>query len=82
MLVVTVELWPGGNPTLAKEIASIEIANNSDLADESDYIARLQERGEDRLGIPPSNRVVEVEGHPRRQSVFALLRAILNKTGD
>jgi len=79
MLVVTVELWPGGNPTKAKEIAAIEIANISDLHDTSSYIARVQERGEIELGISPSYRVVEVHEHPRRQSVFKLLKAVLKK---
>jgi len=80
MLVVTVELWPGGHPARAKEIVSIEIANISDLADVSDYMVRAQATGWG--DIPPTHESFTIEGHPRRQSVFALLKTVFNRLGD
>lgn len=37
MIRVTVELWPGGREARAREIARMDIANISDLAQTSDY---------------------------------------------
>lgn len=75
------EVWPGGSLIRAKEIAQIKIANISELADISDYIVEAQETGDAVLGIPQSLKTVTIEGHPRRQSVFALLKAVFNKLG-
>lgn len=82
MLVVTVELWPGGDPTHAKEIASIEIANISNLSEVSNYTVLAQQAGNPSLGIKPEKVAFTVYDHPRRQSVFALLKTILNKLGE
>jgi len=80
MLVVTVELWPGGDPIHAKEIASVQIANMSNLADTSDYIVEAQ--GEAWGEIPASTTRFIVVGHPRRLGVFELLKTVFNKLGE
>lgn len=38
MLLVKVEIWPGGSETHAREIGRVKIGNLSDLADVSDYM--------------------------------------------
>src|SRR6476646_4259264 len=43
MLVVRIELWPGGAPDRAREIGRLGIANVSDMAEVSDYVAVLQD---------------------------------------
>ena len=80
MLVVTVELWPAGRKDQAKEIASIEIANISDLADVSDYVAHVQVEGWG--DAPPLDRTVVIEGHTRRSGVLKLLKSVFQKLGD
>lgn len=79
MLVVRVEIWPGGYELGKREIAKMEVGNISDLADTSDYIARLEEYGNERLGIPKSKATVQVTGHARRSTVWSLIRKILEK---
>jgi hypothetical protein len=37
MMRVTVEIWPGGDHLRPRRMATIEIANVSELAEESDY---------------------------------------------
>src|SRR5262249_37748616 len=43
MLVVKIELWPDGDHTRPHEVGRIGIANVSDLADTSDYVAVLRD---------------------------------------
>ena len=81
MLVLRVEIWPGGYENGKREIASARIANMSDLADVSNYACVFEEVGSDRLGIPPSRHSFDVKEHPRRSIVWALIRKALN-TGD
>jgi hypothetical protein len=38
MLVVRVEIWPGGHPDRRREIGLLALANVSDLDAESDYV--------------------------------------------
>ena len=79
MLVVRVEIWPGGYEPGKREIARMNVGNISDLADTSDYIATLEEYGNERLGIPKSKSTVQVTGHTRRSTVWSLIRKILEK---
>jgi hypothetical protein len=79
MLVVRVELWPGGYELGKKEIATMKLANVSNLADVSDYAAVLEEKGEERLGIIPSRHFINVSGHGRRASVWSLIHRVLKE---
>jgi hypothetical protein len=45
MIVVKVYLWPGGDRTRERELASAEIANISDLAPASTYAVLAAEHG-------------------------------------
>jgi hypothetical protein len=66
MLVVKIELWPGGAADRAREIGRLGIANVSDLAEVSDYVAVLQ----DDSGHESS---VFLSGHRRREGFWGLL---------
>ena len=79
MLVVRVEIWPGGYELGKQEIAKMQVGNISDLADTSDYIAVWEEYGNEALGIPKSRNTVQIDGHARRSTVWSLLRKILEK---
>ncbi len=82
MLVVKVEIWPGGYEGGKREIARMKVGNISDLADLSDYTAVIEEYGNDRLGIPKSRSTVQVTGHTRRSTVWSLIRKILEKNDE
>ncbi len=73
MLRVIVELVPGGFEPLCRRIASMTIANVSDLADRSDYMIQAVEGANPVAGLPPRDVSVTVEGHDRRQSVWSLV---------
>ena len=75
MIVVTIELLPGGSEHLRKPIATMHISNRSDLAEISDYAVQAME-GPNHLAATPA-RIAEcaVVNHVRRQDVWALLEA-------
>lgn len=73
MLVVKVEVWPGGREHAAVEVASLYAGNISDLADVSDYSVRGAEYGAKHLGIPRTCASFTIEGHNRKQSVLHLV---------
>jgi hypothetical protein len=73
MLKVTIDLVPGGFSPLKRTIATMRIANVSDLADCSDYRVEATEGRNPLTGDPPRSASCEVTGHDRRQSVWALL---------
>jgi hypothetical protein len=73
MLVVTIDLVPGGFEPMRRTIASMRIANISDLAEVSDYLVEASETSNPLAGTPPRNSRCFVRGHARAQSVWALL---------
>ncbi len=73
MLVVRVELWPGGNYRTARTIASMVIGNQSQLAEESDYHIRRHTDGSTLLGVAEEEVEFEIKQHKRSQSVWALV---------
>lgn len=82
MLVVTVELWPGGDAYRSQEIANVQIANISDLDEVSDYLVGARGAAEPRLGIERVEKSFTIEGHPRRQNVFKLLKKVFDRLGE
>ena len=73
MIRVTVELWPGGREARAREIARMDIANVSDLAQTSDYGFRASSVANQLSGQPALVVRGTVEGHRRDQSIWALI---------
>jgi len=73
MLTITIDLVPGGFAPLKRTIATMRIANVSDLADCSDYRIEVTEGRNKLTGDPPRSAACEVVGHDRRQSVWALV---------
>lgn len=74
VLVVKIEVWPGGRRAQAREIARAAAANVSELADISDYVAVL----EDDTG---HTSAVHLEGHPRAAGVWPLVARIAQSRG-
>lgn len=66
MIVVKVELWPGGDEATAREIHRIGIANVSNLREISSYLVVAKEDNGNE-----THRLVE--GHPRSEGVEALI---------
>lgn len=73
MLVITVDIVPGGYEPLRRTIGSMQIANVSDLADVSDYAVDATESANPLTGKPPRTTACTVLAHDRRQSIWALL---------
>lgn len=66
MLVVRVEIWPGGHREQAREIGLAGLVNVSDLARVSDYVCVAA----DRTGVLPSKLI---ERHERDAGFWLLL---------
>lgn len=66
--MLTIEIKLNGDT-----IATAELANISDLADVSDYALSWEEREEIDLNIPWDSGEQKIEGHRRRQTVWALV---------
>lgn len=80
MIRVTIDLLPGGDPSKSKTIATARIANTSDaLPDTSDYVAEVKANGNPSLDIEPVNVLMKISGWNRRQSIIALVGAVLTK---
>lgn len=79
MIVVRVELWPGGDEKAAREIGSAYIWNASNLAEISDYGFRLTHRKEGADREEVSEGVVI--RHPRYEGVWRLIRRVIDKAG-
>jgi hypothetical protein len=73
MLVVTVDIVPGGYESHRHTIGSMRIANVSDLSDVSDYVVEATESANPLTGEPTRNATCMVLAHDRMQSVWALL---------
>lgn len=73
MLVITVDLVPGGYEPMRRTIAAMRIANISDLTEISDYQIVASETSNPVAGTPPRTVRCLVQRHARAQSVWALL---------
>jgi hypothetical protein len=73
MLRISIDLVPGGFTPLKRTIATMRIANMSDLAKFSDYRIEVMEGRNALTGDPPRSASCEVLGHDRHQSVWALV---------
>lgn len=76
MLVVTVEVWPGGNLARRTVVGRMELANVSQLAAVSDYEGHVTDYGAHR--VTSAQRVdIRVEGHVRADGVWELVEKAL-----
>jgi hypothetical protein len=73
MLIVTVDLVPGGYESHRRSIGSMRISNLSELADRLDYRIEAMESANPLTGTEPRKAECMVLAHDRRQSVWALL---------
>jgi hypothetical protein len=75
MLILTIELVPGGLSPLRRSIGTVQISNVSELADISNYKLLAMEGANPLIGT--SARVAEciLIGHDRRQTVWKLIEA-------
>ncbi|MDH2415275.1 hypothetical protein [Nocardioides sp. CER19] len=69
MLVIKVELWPGGSSALAREIGRAAVANVSSLAETSDYVAVLRDDS-------GHHSAVHLTGHQRAAGFWPLLARV------
>jgi hypothetical protein len=79
MLVVTAEIWPGGDPRSRATIGELLIANESDLAATSSYSVELYQTGSPESGAKALQSRLVLNGHRRSDGVWALVRAILDQ---
>lgn len=88
MIVVKLELWPGGDESRAEDLGSAIITNESNLSDISSYSVRLLKgkRYSARSGVWRSG---EVKGFPRTDTrvgpwelLFLALESALGKRVD
>lgn len=73
MLVVTIDLFPGGNPQRRRTVGTLHIANASDLSEVSDYRIEATQAFNPVTGSRAGIGSCEVIGHNRRQSIWKLL---------
>ena len=73
MLVIKVELWPGGDERYKTVLARAGIGNISNLADVSDYEVLASEGANPLTGTPAWKGRGLLQMHDRRQSVWALV---------
>lgn len=78
MLVVKVEVWPGGDCRRAEVVAEATAANVSGLADVSDYQCRVAATGFAELGIEPVSEEFKIEDHHRSDGALELVRRMFS----
>lgn len=78
MLVVRVEIWPGGIEADAFEIGRMEIINESGLSAVSDYSAHVIQRECSRLKVAAADRRIHVRAHARRDGPWKLIQKVLD----
>ncbi|EKU73163.1 hypothetical protein SAMN05518668_10164 [Sphingobium sp. YR657] len=79
MMIVKIEVWPGGVETAPREIGRMVIANLSNLAEISDYSVHIEQTETPRLHVPAIDTRVTVKTHPRRDGPWALVRRALDQ---
>ena len=78
-MTLIVEVYVGSvfNKDKRKMIAEGVVHNISNLADISNYEGILKEYGASKLGIEPSVKEIQIKNHNRNQSVWALVKKML-----
>ncbi|MCW2370066.1 hypothetical protein M2334_002265 [Sphingobium sp. B11D3D] len=78
MLVVSAEIWPGGDQSRAYLVGEITAANKSDLSPVSSYSVSISQGPAPVIGIEGWERELTLENHHRAEGVWTLVAAILN----
>lgn len=78
MIVVYVEMWPGGDGSRAQPLGSLAIANESNLSLLSNYSFEIDEAPNPALGIEQLQRKGVITGHNQNQSVWKLIRRAID----
>lgn len=75
-----VEVWVGNHrdERYRKKVAEMVLHNVSDLNEISDYEGYIEEYGSRLLNISDYFEEVKIENYPRKQSVWNLVRKVLN----
>ena len=79
MLVVSAEIWPGGDESRAWLVGEIIAANESALSPVSSYSVAISQAPAPAIGIAGWERELTLHGHHRRDGVWALVAAILEQ---
>jgi len=79
MLVITAEIWPGGERARKRLIGEMRIANESDLADVSSYSVTTFQIADPGSGAAAWQSSIVIHGHRRGDGAWALVRSILDK---
>jgi hypothetical protein len=80
MILVTVHLLPGGSVELRRTIATMAIANVSNLAERSNYRVKLSEDANPISMTAPRSTVVTVQDHDRHLSVWVLIEKAIKRS--
>ena len=80
MLVITAEIWPGGDETRKHLVGEMRIADESDLADVSSYSVSTFQVADPGGAAAGWQSELLIHGHKRSDGAWALVRAILDKT--
>jgi len=76
MLVVTIEIFPGGSRALRRTIGTLHVGNESDLADVSNYRVFATRSANPLIGQASGAAEFMVLDHNRRQEVWYLLQRV------
>ncbi|WP_334181707.1 hypothetical protein [Novosphingobium sp.] len=79
MLIVKVEVWPGGEENEAFEIGRMEIANITASGHVCDYSARITQEEEILLMVPALDKAISVKAHSRRAGPWKLVKRVLDQ---
>jgi len=79
MMVVRIEIWPGGDEQAAFEIGRMDVANVGAVADVGAYAASVTQRATPTIGVPSFVRSVTVASHPRGDGPWALVARVLGE---
>jgi hypothetical protein len=74
VLIVTIDLLPGGAANMRRTVGTLRISNHSDLADVSDYGVVALQAANHLTGEPSGIAEFHVRDHARHQRVWALIQ--------
>lgn len=79
MLMITAEIWPGGDKSRKHVIGEMRIGNESDLANVSNYSVTTSQAADASSGAAGWQSSIVTNDHRRSDGMWALVRAILDE---